>query len=147
MKNLFYILTISCLCVLVLTACTSSPETDITEDEVFDLIEEVDGDGKVKGSCAAYGKSTCIDYVGSFWTNEQMTLNCSGPDVTFMSDKTCNYADFGGCNMGTDTFTEIVTWHYEEGSGGYNAESIPYAIGACNALPMASWVMPDDFLN
>ncbi|NQT49715.1 hypothetical protein HQ571_03415 [Candidatus Kuenenbacteria bacterium] len=147
MKKVF-IFTILISSLVIFTGCESGSvvtETDFTEDEVMDIIEEVDGDGKIQGSCGAYAKSTCIDYIGSFWTEDQMKLNCSGPDATF-SKNTCKYSDFGGCNVGAGTFTEIVTWSYKEGSAGYNEENIVYAAGACNALPMAKWIVPEDLL-
>ena len=147
MKKVF-VFTILILSLVIFTGCENGgtdAEMDITEEDVMDLVEEIDGDGKIKGSCGAYAKSTCIDYIGSFWTEEQMKLNCSGPDVAF-SKNTCKYAELGGCNMGAGTFTEIVTWHYKEGSGGYNEETVIYASGACNALPMAKWIQPEDLL-
>ncbi len=133
---------------VLFTGCESgnpAPGTNISEDEVADLIEEIDGNGKIKGSCSALAESTCIDYIGSLWTEEQMKLNCSGDGMTF-SKNTCKYSELGGCNMGPGTITEIVTWHYKEGNAGFNEESVIYAAGACNALPIAKWIKPEDLL-
>ena len=117
------------------------------EEGVAPLIEEVDGKYKVRGSCNVISeKSTCVDYVGSFWDEpEQKKLNCKG--VGIYSDNTCPYSDHGGCQMGGGTFTEVITWHYGEGGQAFTAEDIIYASGACNALPIGNWVGPDHFLQ
>jgi hypothetical protein len=42
---------------------------------------------------------------------------------------------------------ETVIWAYREGPGEYNEESVPYAAAACNANPMAEWIMPEALLQ
>jgi hypothetical protein len=117
------------------------------EEDVAPLIEEVDGDYKVRGSCNVVAeKSTCIDYVGSLWDQpEQKELNCS--NVGVYSDNTCPYSELGGCQMGGGTFTEVITWHYGTGGQAFTAEDAYYAAQACNTLPMGTWVGSDHFLQ
>jgi hypothetical protein len=128
--------------------CDDMPEGERIdyEDDVKPLIEEIDEAYKVRGSCNVIAeKSTCVDYVGSFWDQpEQKELNCDGVGV--YSDNTCPYSDRGGCQMGGGTFTEVITWHYGSGGQAFTEEDIIYASGACNAIPGGKWVGPDHFL-
>lgn len=124
------------------------PET-MTEDDYADMLdaygelfEEIDGDGKVKGSCNSVAQnSVCIDYMGSFWSNEQMKLNCSGPEVSF-SKNTCPYSEIGGCKSGGGTMTEIVIWYYPYGGEPITGELIDITQKVCNATWASQWTMP-----
>lgn len=105
--------------------------------------EEISGSDyykeKAKGSCDAISpKSTCVEYIGSYWTWANIKLNCSGSGIP--SQKPCPRPSLGGCNMGFATPNEIVTWHYEGGGGEITKESIPYLVMACNALSGSKWV-------
>ena len=122
------------------------PEEDISFEEVAEALEET-GDRKVVASCNAIAeKSSCVDYIGSMWADEQMSeLNCKGVG-TYSETVTCPYSEFGGCRTGAGTVMEMVIWAYREGPGEYTEESAPYAAAACNASPMADWVMPEDLL-
>jgi len=139
------------------TGDINNPET-MTEDDwqdmaeaYEDLFEETDKEKKktVKGSCDVIAeKSTCVDYIGSYWeTPELAALNCKGVGV-YSSDKTCPYTRYGGCKTGAGTINEMIIWHYPEGGGGFDDENIQYAIGACNANPLGTWTTPDaEFLR
>ncbi|HLD31748.1 MAG TPA: hypothetical protein VJB37_02535 [Patescibacteria group bacterium] len=131
---------------LVLAGCGEAPEEEqITEEDVMDLVGEAESvDWKVRGSCNAIAQaSTCVDYVGSLWTEEQMKLNCQGAG-NFSLDA-CPYSEIGGCNTGLETIAEVVLWSYQY--GGAPVEEPQYAAGACNNLPMAKWVLPDELLE
>ena len=94
---------------------------------------------KAKFSCNAinYG-STCVEYIGSFWTKTNAKLNCSS-DSAFATGP-CPRPAVGGCRIGAETANEIVAWHYDYGGDPYTDEVVPYAAGSCKALPGASWV-------
>lgn len=115
----------------------------------IETIEEAikeEGKRTVYGSCNAISTSSnCIDYVGSFWKDNNMAeLNCKGAGT--FSKNTCPYSEFGGCQTSPGTIMEIIAWVYKEGPGEYNDESVPYARATCNELPTANWTMPDDLL-
>lgn len=93
---------------------------------------------KAKGSCNAISKgSTCVEYIGSFWTTSQAKLNCSTSGV--FSTKPCPRPALGGCRIGIDSSSEIVTLHYSYGGDPYT-EVIIYAKQSCNALPGSQWI-------
>ncbi len=92
---------------------------------------------KARGSCNVVERgSTCVEYIGSFWTWDNIVPNCTGAGTP--SQSACPRPFMGGCNMGQGTLAEIITWHYE---GLYDAENIQHAARVCNALPTASWVI------
>ncbi|PLX27903.1 hypothetical protein C0583_01540 [Candidatus Parcubacteria bacterium] len=110
-----------------------------------EIIEEPTGPGsgeeaKVHASCNAIGRaSTCIDYIGSFWSFLQNTeLNCNG--VGAHSTEPCPQPSVGGCNVSAGTSNEIVIWHYDYGGDPFTPDVVPYAAMTCNANPMASWL-------
>lgn len=118
---------------------------DVTPEEVEQALKE-DGKRTVYGSCNAIASaSTCVDYIGSMWSENNMAeLNCEGAG-TFSRDA-CPYAEFGGCQSSGGTVMELVSWVYREGPGGYDEESVPYAQAACNSLPIGTWVTPEGLL-
>jgi hypothetical protein len=131
---------------LMLSSCGGDSPSGLSEDEVFDLTEEIGSTTKVRGSCNAIAaKSTCMDYFGSFWTEQQMRLNCSGPGVSFSKDA-CPYTELGGCNTGTGTITDAVAWHYSRGAHAFNAETAAHAARVCNNTSLSKWVKPEDKL-
>jgi hypothetical protein len=94
-------------------------------------------DYTVRGSCNAIGEgSTCVEYVGSFWTKENARLNCSSASA--FSTSACPRPVLGGCRIGAGSATEIITWHYSYGGDPYT-EVIQYATMSCNALPGGQW--------
>lgn len=134
---------------LVAGGCPTNPdgtgEVDY-EDDVKPLIEEIDEEYKVRGSCNVIAeKSTCVDYVGSFWNDQQIDLNCGGAGT--YSTNTCPYSDRGGCVSAPGTMTEMVIWSYGHGGQPISVEEAGYQAQACNALPVSNWVGPDYFLN
>lgn len=121
-------------------------------DESIDL-EVVDESLKETGKRTVYGScndipnsSNCIDYVGSMWVDsDSAELNC-GEGRNF-SKNACPYSEFGGCQMNGGSIMESIAWVYEEGPGGYNDESLPYAIATCNSMANAKWVTPESLLE
>jgi hypothetical protein len=138
---------------LFLTGCgkdgnpPTQDEIDETVQAVEEVFEEVGSEYKVRGSCNTISdKSHCLDYIGSFWTDEQMQLNCGGAGV--FSKNTCPYTDLGGCQTSGGTFMEAVIWAYGHGGQPISKEESGYEAMACNANPMGNWVTPDQiFLN
>ncbi len=113
------------------------------EEDVYELIEEINGDNLIKGSCNMISiGSNCVDFVGSFWTQEQMELSCSAPGYEF-SNLTCPYSEYGGCMATPNTVSESVAWIYGYGGVSYTAEEAMYAQMACNALEVSTWVTPE----
>ncbi len=95
-------------------------------------------DYTVKGSCNRIGDgSTCVEYVGSFWTKTQARLNCSSDEA--FSTSPCPRPVIGGCRIGAGSATEVITWHYGYGGDPYT-EAAPYAAQACKSLPGGAWV-------
>jgi hypothetical protein len=93
---------------------------------------------RAKGSCNLISAgSTCVEYIGSYWTTTTAKLNCS--DASAFSTNSCPRPALGGCRMGIGTSNEVVTWHYGYGGDPYT-EALPYAAMACNALPSSGWI-------
>lgn len=96
---------------------------------------------KIKGSCNAIGAaSTCIDYIGSYfsnWTNIQ--LHCSDSRGT-PSKNACPISVLGGCRTGIDTTNEQIIWAYNTGAESYTPENIGYFRRACVIPPGTAWV-------
>jgi hypothetical protein len=123
---------------------SSTPEEDVEEgiEVVEDLLEETGDEYKVRGSCDTIATAShCLDYIGSFWTEEQMSLNCKGGGT--YSKTTCPYSDNGGCRAGAGTITENVIWSYDRGGNPISGENVVYEAKACDANPLADWVTPD----
>lgn len=122
-------------------------DDDVSIEDVEQALQD-DGPRKFRASCNAIAeKSSCVDYIGSMWDDEDLAAhNCRGVG-TYSEEVTCPYAEFGGCRTGAGTVTEMVIWAYREGPGGYDEESVPYAAAACNANPMAQWIMPEALLQ
>ena len=131
------------LCILLLGAGCLGTETEepIEYEDVYEMIEEIDETRTFNGSCNVIAtKSTCVDYVGSFWdTLENMDLNCAGTGGTF-STNTCPYSELGGCATTPGTITETIAWSYGYGGQPISVEEAGYQAMACNALGMANWV-------
>ena len=133
---------------LILMGSTCQPGDVDYEEDVFPVIEEIDGNKKVKGSCNVIAsKSTCVDYIGSIWEQpDQKELNCKGVGV--YSDNTCPYTNLGGCHATPGTMSAMVTWMYDYGGQALDTEDAKYAQMACDSLPVAEWTTPDElFLN
>ncbi len=95
---------------------------------------------RAKASCSAIAKgSTCIEYIGSFWSSAVNTeLNCK--DAGDYSKNPCPRPTVGGCKVGAGTMNEIVIWHYNYGGDPFTAEVLASASKVCDVNPMASWV-------
>ena len=94
----------------------------------------------VRSSCnAIVDKSTCLDYVGSYWKNDNYSkLNCSGAGI--WSKKNCPQDYIGGCLMNSGTEQEMISWHYGYGGVPFDPETAKYAAMACNANPAGTWI-------
>ncbi|MFA5051792.1 MAG: hypothetical protein WC544_01870 [Patescibacteria group bacterium] len=119
---------------------------EVDTDQVQEALQET-GARTVYASCNAIaGASTCMDYVGSMWNDDNSAeLNC-GETGVFSTDA-CPYAEFGGCQMNGGSVMETIAWAYAEGPGGYDDESVAYASMSCNSLPQGRWVTPDELLE
>ena len=151
MKTIFKTLLILTLA-LSLSACgqnnqpPTQDEIDETVEAAEELLEEIDETYKVRGSCNLIAKSSsCLDYIGSFWTEENMKPNCAGAGA--WSKNTCPYSDRGGCQTGGGTVMEAVVWSYGHGGQPISIEEAGYMAGACNAIIMSKWVTPEIFLE
>ncbi|MBT3817317.1 MAG: hypothetical protein HOG08_03160 [Candidatus Magasanikbacteria bacterium] len=101
-------------------------------------VDKLDGK-KSAGSCNAISEaSTCMEYYGSFWTEESARLNCS--DSGKFSTEPCPTDHAGGCNTGMGTEADMVAWMYTRGGGGITAESLKYAKMACEASFASNWI-------
>lgn len=126
------------------------PGVEVNENVNIEQVKEglkETGKRTVYGSCNDIANSSnCLDYVGSMWQDHNSAkLNC-GEDRTF-SNNACPYSEFGGCQMGSGSVMESIAWVYKEGSGGYTEESVSYAAAACNSVPGAKWITPEDLLK
>ena len=132
-----------------LTGCEDVPADQAIdyEEDVKPLIKEKTNSVKSRGSCNLISAgSTCFEYVGSIWTEQQMKLNCSDPQGAF-SLNACPYSDVGGCRTGVGTIAETIIWSYDYGGDPITPEVKPYSVGACTALQIADWVTPDGLLQ
>ncbi|MEA3449741.1 MAG: hypothetical protein U9Q85_02065 [Patescibacteria group bacterium] len=99
-------------------------------------IDKVEGKN-VKGSCDAIAKSsTCIEFYGSFYTEEMMRPGCDG----VFSLKPCPEGMNGGCNTGVGTAADMVAWMYVSGGGEMTAASMENAAKACDSAPVSRWI-------
>ena len=110
--------------------------------ETEDLLpNEAESEKRVKGSCNLIDEgSTCVEYFGSYWTSETILLTCQ--DGVYSPDR-CPEQSMGGCHMNPESETDMITWHYSQGGGGFDEENIKYAAQACNAVPGGVWAEED----
>lgn len=100
---------------------------------------------RVRGSCDMIAtKSTCLDFVGSIFTEERMKLSCEEGKFSLNA---CPYSDLGGCQAAGGTISESIAWSYGHGGEPISAEEASYQAKACNALPVGKWVTPADLLK
>ncbi len=105
------------------------------------LPNEASSEKTVKGSCNIIDQaSTCVEYFGSYWTSETINLVCQ--EGVASSDR-CPEQHLGGCHMNPESESDMITWHYDIGGGGYNQENIQYAIQSCNSIPGGVWAEED----
>mgnify|MGYP007050445082 CR=1 FL=1 len=115
-------------------------------DEDYELVRELeDGEddkksgGKAKGSCDAIAdSSTCIEYYGSFWTEQQMKLQCQWAGT--FSKKWCPSDMAWWCNTAMWTQADMVAWMYLRWGGEIDAEWLKYAKMACDATMASKWI-------
>jgi len=142
---LFLILSAS---IFIFSGCNKGdmpPDMQIDYEEDVKPLIETDEKAKVRGSCNVINsKSTCIDFIGSIFTEERMKLSCAEGEFSFNS---CPYSDLGGCQATPGTISESIAWSYDYGGQPITKEEAGYQAQACNALGASKWVMPDDLLN
>ena len=114
------------------------------EEDVYELIEETDGNGLIRGSCNMISiGSNCVDFIGSIWTQDRMEMSCSDEGYEF-SNLTCPYSELGGCQSMPNTMSESIAWIYDYGGVSYTTEEAMYAQMACDALEVSQWVTPEN---
>lgn len=144
MKNIKQIPYILILIVLI-SGCSHSPsEEKLSKEEINEIIKESDTDRKgVRGSCnQILAKSSCVDFVGSIFTEERMKLSCA--EGGFSTD-TCPYSELGGCQATPGSISESVVWSYSRGGQALSKEEAEYAKRACNETGAAKWITADEF--
>jgi hypothetical protein len=117
------------------TSPDSGDEIDPNEPTSPDSGEEIslndDLKNKAKGSCNRISDgSTCVEYIGSYWLGGNAKLNCGSEAF---ATTPCPRPSLGGCRIGSDTATEIVTWHYSYGGDPFT-EVISYTAQSCTAV-------------
>jgi len=92
----------------------------------------------IGGSCNMISQnSTCIDYVGSFWTETQMKYNCYSGTLSFNS---CESGNIGGCNILKNNPTETIIWMYPYGGLPISGDTVQSAKPSCDINPMGNWL-------
>jgi hypothetical protein len=147
-KYSIIILSVFLTLILLGGGCKNAPkdqQIDYKKD-VKELIKEVEtSKKKVRGSCDQIAKkSHCIDFVGSVYTEQRMKLSCSEGKF---SKNTCPYSNNGGCRATEGTVAESIIWSYDRGGNPMKGEELQYEIKACNSLPIAKWITPEDFFK
>ena len=142
----FLLATIPMALLILGVGCNGVPKNQSTdyEKDVKPLIETTVA-RKVRRSCNFIeGQSTCIDFVGSIFTEERMKLSCS--EGKFSLDA-CPYSDLGGCQATPDTISESIVWSYNYGGQPITAEEAGYKAKACNSMAISKWVLPSDLIK
>lgn len=122
---------------------SGDPDAIDYEKDVKPLIETTEKP-RVRGSCSVIDtKSTCVDFIGSIFSEERMKLSCE--EGKFSLDS-CPYSDLGGCQAGGGTISESIIWSYNYGGEPISQEEAGYQAKACNALAISKWVLPQDLL-
>ncbi len=115
-------------------------------DEKYALLREIEdledlkkSGLKAKRSCNAIADaSTCIEYYGSFWTEEMVRIGCD--EWWVFSSEACPRDMAGWCNTAVGTNADMVAWMYTYGGWEMNTESIKYAKMACDATMASKWI-------
>jgi len=142
----FLFLVIPVFLIILGAGCSDAPTDQSVnyEEDVKPLIETTEK-SKVRGSCNVIdSKSTCIDFIGSVFSEERMKLSCAEGKFSFNS---CPYSDLGGCQATPGTISESIIWSYDYGGQPITMEEAGYGAKACNAMPASKWVLPSDLLN
>ena len=114
---------------------TSNFEKQLAED----LMDTEPEEKSPSRSCNSIAKmSTCIDYIGSFWTETQMKYACQYSGT--LSPEPCETGSIGGCNVGKGSFNDMIIWMYSYGGAPIAADSAKSAKPACDMNPMGNWV-------
>ncbi len=101
--------------------------------------EEINEQTKTMKSCNAIAESsTCIDYVGSFWSEIQKKYHCQ--EAGTLSPESCEGGNIGGCQIGGGSPSDMIVWMYPYGGEPILTESAKTAKTGCNLNPMGNWV-------
>ncbi len=103
--------------------------------------QEADQQTEIKTikSCNAIAKSsTCIEYVGSFWSEIQKKYHCQ--EAGILSPKPCESGNIGGCEIGGGGPSDLITWMYPYGGDPIPAKSAKTAKSGCDMNPMGRWL-------
>jgi hypothetical protein len=77
----------------------------------------------VRGSCLAIDElSTCIDFVGPYWTNYLMDIECKKTGI--FRQEACPKTDLGGCKINENYVAPIVSWYYKTGGKEFTEDDI-----------------------
>jgi hypothetical protein len=111
-------------------------ETNI-EEELMDDRNVIPTEEPTGGSCNMISTgSTCIDYIGNYWTESNIKEYCHG---TF-SSHSCEKGNIGGCVTGKGYITETIAWLYPYGGDPIADENAPLAKPVCDVNPMGEWI-------
>ena len=155
MNKLFLSITILGSCALILLLSIkygeTAPETrQPTENSLSGDLEKVMREKDLKqtiGSCRAIKeKGSCIDYIGSMWSDDGVAEQNCKKVGTYSSD-TCPHSEFGGCQTSAGSAVEMIIWAYREAPQNQKGEAMPYAYEACTNNPYAHWITPDSQLK
>ena len=81
--------------------------------------------------------SICVEYIGSFWTEQQMKFACY---TWIFSYEPCESGNIGGCNIWKNSFTEMIIWMYPYGWSPISADNVDSAKPSCDINPLGTWV-------
>ncbi len=115
-------------------------QADEMGKQIENTIKEADNESrtKVMRSCNSISNSsTCIEYVGSFWTEDQKKYHCKEAGV--LSVDLCESGNIGGCRIGGDSASDMIVWMYPYGGEPMDADGAKAAKMGCNMNPMGSW--------
>ena len=124
------------------TTAPVSAQTSLTKED--EALQQKTEHGKnpnslVKGSCDAIEEgSTCLEYIGSDWTEELMKTNCKS--FGNYSTESCSSDFIGGCNIGYTSPTEMVSWYYGRGKAEIGSVSLKNLEKICNKNPKGKWI-------
>lgn len=125
------------------TAATTVP-TGTSTNKISDEVNKKTTFGKnenqnVKGSCTNIEKtSICTEYIGDFWTSEQIESNCK--NLGQVSTEACDNDFIGGCNIAAGTANENTIWYYGRGEANISNTAIKNIEKLCNRNPKAKWI-------
>ncbi len=108
-------------------------------NDTLDKEEATDQKTTTMKSCNAIAKtSTCIDYVGSFWSEVQKKYHCMESGT--LSSKPCESGNIGGCEIGRGSPSDMIIWMYSYGGEPISSDAVQSAKPGCDMNPMGNWL-------